>query len=144
MTPRQVEQRLRTIKNRLEKAIPEAEEKTINLAKRKAIQYSSGKWPLKRRRKSEYTYSKRYPFPPPPGPTVINVETGALKASWVVSRKGNKFVLENTVFYERYMRDKIGTARMIPRPIMARIRREVAPERLKYLQTAIRRSIKFP
>jgi len=124
------------------------EQKTAQIWKLQAIRLSHG--PLKTKKLQSLAwevnqgrglYSTAQPAPPM-NPAIINLQTGRLSRSWqtrtTAHKDGPRTTLWNTAPYAYKM---LGTARMIPRPILQEVFRLEQQPRLRRLAEAKTRAL---
>lgn len=134
---------------RLTKRIPEELARALNETSKEAFKlakrYSSGSFVAH----GEYAWTAKSPHPQP---EIINVQTGELLASWArqgptqtdvwaVKTQGAGGLwakVYNTAPHAVFM---AGTTLMVPRPIMARVKTEIAPVFARNCELALRRAI---
>jgi hypothetical protein len=143
-TPKQVSVALRRRALRLKETVRQAERASAEEGKSIARLLSSGPFKAAVLRAMGHPYAARSPRPPM-DPAVINEQTGQFKAAWRVSgprqtASGLLTRITNDSPYAKFLFG--GTARMIARPTLKRIRERLMRSRKNRFARAVSRAMK--
>jgi hypothetical protein len=137
MTPAQFAAKMARVERALTPRLVAAERETVRQALKAAVALSSGTLTEKDLAAQGHPYARRRPTSP--NPEVINVRTGLLRLSWrpegpTAGPSGIVSRVYNTSPEAGFM---TGTKLMIPRPIVAAVKKKVLPGRVKRLAKAV-------
>lgn len=145
LTPAQASIRLARMAAGMQKEVRASEKRVLRYALDRARQMSSGPYSARQLAQMGHPYARRRPRPPA-DPAVLNVSqrrgTENLREQWRVrgpynSGSGLRSYLMNLASYAGYVMAPGGTDRMIPRPIIKRLRAAVASFRYRETVSAI-------